>query len=109
LPHPKYAFLLNRYQISQRAKAFVAETANHYEVLGSAKGPPLFAVLDDPLGEATANAGQLLKLFGRRSVDIDSRWGWGFRRDLVRWRGPGWQLIRQTTFALTLDACRRKT
>ena len=66
---------INRDQLSQRAKAFVTQTANHYEVLGTAKGPPLFAVLDYPLSEARANAGQLLKLFGRCGVDIDSCWG----------------------------------
>ena len=96
--------LFDRDQLSQRAKALVAETANHYEVLGPAKRAVLFSMLDDPLSEARANAGQLLKLLGGRGVDIDSRWGGVFRSALVRWRGCGRQLIRQTAFALTFDA-----
>lgn len=101
--------LFDRYQTSQGAKALVAETANHYEVLGAAKGAVLFPVLDYLLSEASTNARQLLKLLGRRGVEIDSRWRLAFRKDLVRWRDPGRQLIRQTAFALTLDASRRKT
>jgi hypothetical protein len=96
--------LLNRYQLSQRAKALVTETTNHYEVFWAAKGAVLFAVLDDPLREATANAGQLLELLSRRGVDIDSRWGRVIRKALVQWRGPGWRLIRRTGLTLTLDA-----
>ena len=85
---------LNRYQVSQRAKALVTKTAHHDEVFGAAKRAIFFAVLDDARGEGTANAGQLLKLFGRRGVDIDSRWGRVFRKASVLCGGPGRRLIR---------------
>lgn len=78
----------------QSSEPFVAETTNHYEVLGPAEGAVLFAVLDDSLREAAANPGQLLKLLSRRGVYVDSRWGLVFRKALVGWSDPGWQSIR---------------
>ena len=63
---------LNRYQVSQRPKASVADAAHDDQMLGAAKRPVLLAVLDDPRRDGLANAGQLLQFLSGSGVDIYS-------------------------------------
>src|SRR5918911_233225 len=55
------------------SKAPVANTTHHDEVLDAAEASVALAMLDDARGEAGADARQLLKLGGRRGVDVYER------------------------------------
>jgi hypothetical protein len=56
--------LLNRYQITHRAKAPVADTANDEQMLSTSERPVFFAMFDDSFSQALSDSRQPFQLFG---------------------------------------------